>query len=161
MFGPAPHAYKYSPALYEVMLERIFTDIATRFHTPYTVCIHPTNWVLFSGDEGKMLVTQAREKGLPIWSLDQWALFWDARDTWRFEALEWDGAELCGKLAGGASHNDLRVAFPTEWAGARLADIWLDGEPVEWEIVRRYRQELALVRMPAGKLTCGVRTTYR
>ena len=76
MFGPSDYSYKLSPEVFSGVLRRIFTDITTRFHTPYGVCIHPSNWVKFSRLQGRELLRQGREFGLPIWSFDQWSEFW-------------------------------------------------------------------------------------
>src|SRR2546425_816408 len=65
-FGTAEYSARFSPQQYEVILDRIFHDIVTRFHTPYSVCIHPSNWVRFSGDQGKELLRQASELILSV-----------------------------------------------------------------------------------------------
>ena len=160
MFGPAPHAYKYSAAMYETTLDRILDDIVTRFHTPYTVCIHPTNWVIFSGEQGKALVRQAAARRMPIWSIDQWSAFWDARDGWMVADLEWDGFQLQFSLAGGASHESLRLAVPIRHGVERLREMRLDGETIAWESVKRFREEVALAPIPAGKGSMVVRARY-
>ena len=65
-FGSADYSYKLSPQVFSGVLRRIFTDITTRFHTPYGVCIHPSNWEKFSRAQGQELLRQGRQYGLPI-----------------------------------------------------------------------------------------------
>lgn len=160
MFGPADHSYKFSAEQYAVILDRIFGDIVTRFHTPYAVCIHPTNWVLFSRRQGQALLRQAAERRLPVWSFDQWSLFWDARDSWGFGDLTWDGARLQFTLQGSASHDGLCFMVPGSYAGAPLHEMRLDGEVTGWESMTRYREDVALVPIPAGKRNISASITY-
>ncbi len=49
-FGDAVYSCKLSPATFLAETIRMFTDISTRYHTPYGVCIHPSNWVKFSSE---------------------------------------------------------------------------------------------------------------
>lgn len=153
MFGAAEYSYRISPQQYAVMLDRIFTDIVTRFHTPYAVCVHPSNWVRFSRPQGQELLRQAQGHGMPVWSFDQWSAFCDARDTWRFHSLQWDGAELRFIAEGSASHAGLRLMLPEEFEGRSLKELKLDDETIPWQMMVRYREKVALVPLPtAGRL---------
>jgi hypothetical protein len=160
MFGAADYSYKFSAAQYTVILDRILTDIATRFHTPYAVCIHPSNWVRFSRPQGQELLRQAAAQGLPVWSFDQWSAFWSARDTWEFSGLGWDGARLQFTLAGNVSRDDLSAMLPIQYQGAFLDQVRLDREIADWERHTRYGQDVALVPIPSGRRTLSVSAVY-
>jgi hypothetical protein len=143
-----------------VILSRIFADMVTRFHTPYGVIIHPGNWAKFSRPQGETLLRQAGERGIPIWSYDQWCAFWEARDTWRFNDVSWDGSELRFVAEGDAPHEGLRLMVPANRAGASLSGVRLDGEEAGWQPAVRYREEVALVPLPAGKTSVSVSVRY-
>jgi hypothetical protein len=160
MFGSADYSYKFSAAQYQVILDRILTDIATRFHTPYAVCIHPSNWVRFSRLQGQELLHQAVERSLPIWSFDQWSTFWRARDTWRFSELGWDGVRLQFTLSGDRGHDGLCAMLPTNHGGASLGQVSLDRQVTDWQRQTRYGEEIALVPIPTGRRTVSVSATY-
>ncbi len=149
LFGDADYSYKLSPQNFETMSTRIFDDLAGRFHTPYAVCIHPGNWVDFSRQQGCTLMLQATERGLPIWSFDQWLDFWEARYTWRFEQVSWDGETLQFKAAGDKLHGELCITLPVRSGGRVLGGVRINGEKVEWQAVKRYGQEQALVGLSA------------
>ena len=160
MFGIADYSYRLSPQVFAVVLDRIFTDIQTRFHTPYGVCIHPGNWVRFSRPQGRELLRQANERRFPIWSFDQWLAFWKARDTWRFNGMARQGCRLQFALEGERSHDALCFAIPVKDAETSLAEVMLDGEIAEWQTVRRYGEDLALVPLPAGKKAISISVMY-
>lgn len=111
-------------------------DIAHRFHIPYAVCVHPDNWVKYSEQQGRTLLRQASERGLPTWSFDQWLDFWETRHTWRFEALSWDGETLRFRAAGARLHGGLRIVLPVRFGGKILANV---------QAVRRYGEDQMLV----------------
>lgn len=160
MFGPQDYSYKLSPAVFSAMLDRIFTDIATRFHTPYGVCIHPGNWAKFSEEQGRELLRQANEKGLPIWSFDQWAAFWSARDTWRLADLQWNGSRLSFNLQGRSSHPDLRIQIPLQFAGASVGEIRVDGNEARTDTDVRYREPVGFVSVPGGRNEISIEAVY-
>jgi hypothetical protein len=160
LFGQADYSYKLSAAQYKVILDRILRDIVTRFHTPYAVCIHPSNWVQFSRPQGQELLRQAAEHSLPIWSFDQWCTFWQARDTWEFSDLGWDGASLQFTLTGSDGHDDLCITLPANHGGAALGQVQLDRELTNWQRQTRYGKDIALVPIPAGKRTVCVSARY-
>ena len=160
MFGTAEYSYRLSPQVFAGVLDRIFTDIETRFHTPYGVCIHPGNWVRFSRPQGRELLCQANEKRFPIWSFDEWLGFWEARDTWRFNGVTWRGCRLQFALEGERSHDALCLAIPMRDMETSLVEIKLDGERAEWQTVRRYGENLALVPVPPQKTAISVSVMY-
>jgi len=160
-FSPtAEYSFRISAPQFEVILGRIFSDMTTRFHTPCGVIIHPSNWAKFSRLQGEALLRQATERGIPIWSYDQWCAFWEARDTWRLNDVAWDEAELRFIAEGGAPHEGLRLMAPASYAGARLAGVRLDGEEVAWQGAIRSGEEVALISLPAGKMTASVSVRY-
>jgi hypothetical protein len=97
----APKSFRYSPQQYKVIVDRILDDSATRFHTPYGVIIHPSNWVVFSEQQGRVLLGQAAAKDIPIWSYDQWCDFWELRDRWRLQDLSWEDGTLSYQASAG------------------------------------------------------------
>ena len=160
MFGTADYSYRLSPQVFTGVLDRIFADIETRFHTPYGVCIHPGNWVRFSRPQGRELLRQANERRFPIWSFDEWLGFWEARDTWRFNGMTWQGCRLQFALEGERSHSALCLAVPVKDSEISLAEVKLDGERAEWQTVRRYGENLALVPIPPRKTAISVGIMY-
>ena len=159
-FGQADYSYRLSPETYAVEVERIFTDISTRFHTPYAVCIHPGNWIRFSRHQGMELVWQASRFGMPTWSFDQWLEFCEARATWTVADLAWNGSDLIFSLRGERHHADLRIALPAAVGKAAITDLRLGEERVEWETVVRFRESVALAPMPAGRTEIAARAIY-
>ncbi len=159
-FGDTEYSYHYSPEQYRPILDRMLTDICTRFHTPYAVCIHPSNWVRFSRPHGRELLRQAGERGLPIWSFDQWSSFCDARSGWTVEDLEWDGAQLECLLAGEHPVQALSIALPARYGDAPLGAVLVDGERVPVEIAPRYGGPTAFVRMGSGATQARLSATY-
>jgi hypothetical protein len=150
MFGAASYSFKYSPSQYRVILGRMLDDLVTRLHTPYAVCIHPSNWVRFSRQQGIDLLQQASARSIPVWSFDQWSVFWEARSTWRIESLAWHNGKLSFVLTGERAHDGLYVAVPRCYAGAAIRSITMDGQGVPWQAETRYGQDLALVPLSAG-----------
>lgn len=160
MFHPTvDYSLKISAEAYAIMLERIFSDVATRFHTPYAVCIHPGNWVRFSAPQGRELLRQAAEREMPVWSFDQWSEFWDARDSWRLGPVAWSGTELSFTAEGASWNENLRLLLPAECQGRPLTEVSINGETAESCRTARYREPVALVPVPEGcvEVTVGAR----
>jgi len=155
MFGTAAYSYRLSPAQFEPYIRRVFSDITTRFHTPYALCIHPGNWVNFSRLQGEELLRQARERAMPIWSFDRWCRFWQARDTWRMQNITWDGKGLSFVAEGETSHADLCLSLPVSHAGRTLAEVRLNGALAAWRPATRHGEATALLSIPNG----GTRVT--
>ena len=150
-FGPEQVAYSYrlSPAQWEAILARVLDEAVRRFHVPHAVCIHPSNWVRFSRPQGLALLRQARERGLPIWSFDQWLSFWEARQSWRVEAQSWDGHRLRVELAGARPVAGLHMALPQAWRELRLVEVRVDDQRVQPAGVRRFGEVVSLVEVGA------------
>lgn len=161
IFSPAAeYSFRVSPQQFEVILDRIFGDMVTRFHTPYGVIIHPSNWAKFSRQQGETLLRQAAERAIPIWSYDQWCAFWEARDTWRFSEVAWDGSELRFGAEGESPHEGLRLMVPAKYAGASLLEVRFNGEKGGWQAATRYGEAVALIPLPAGKTDVSVSLRY-
>lgn len=152
-FGPdtVPYSYRFSPEQWEGILARVFDDIVGRYHVPHAVCIHPSNWVKFSREQGMALLRQAGERQMPVWSFDQWLTFWQDRAAWRWEYLTWDGARLFGRLAGEATREDLSLLLPMRQSARALSQVRVDGERTELCPTRRYGEAVALVGLPPGR----------
>ena len=161
-FGPqwVEYSYRMSPSQWEAVLARVLDDVVGRFHVPHAVCIHPSNWVRFSREQGTALLRQAGERHMPIWSFDQWLAFCETRRGWRCEATQWNGEELLRlELAGERKMEDLHLALPDDWRGRRLADVTVNGESIPGVRVRRHGRLVRLVSM-GGTTTATVTARY-
>ncbi|MCX5661900.1 MAG: hypothetical protein NTW19_19655 [Planctomycetota bacterium] len=156
------YSAKFSPEQYEVIFARMLDDAATRFHTPIGVCVHPTNYVTYSGETGRMMVQQAQRRGIPVWSYDQWSEFWDARDSWRFDDVGWDGSVLMLRASGLAGRSDLCIALPCEHQSKRLKSVRIGtgAAEVEIRIVQRYGRPTALVAIAPTDSGVNVSAEY-
>ncbi len=145
IFGEADYSYKLSPQNFVPISSRILSDAATRFHTPYAVCIHPGNWVKFSQDQGRTLLHHAAQYNLPIWSFDQWLDFCQARHTWHFTQILWRESTLQCRAAGNKLSSDLRLILPLHFEALTLNDVLIDNKPTPWQPVQRYNEQIALI----------------
>jgi hypothetical protein len=153
------YSYRFAPAAFESIAARILDDMVQRFHTPLALCIHPGNWVRFSAEQGQALVRHAQQRGMPVWSITQWCRFWDRRDTWRINKLQWQNGVLSVHLSG-APEERLRLQLPVNWQDKKLQKILVDGIAAEWTQVMRYQKAVALVAMPTGAETMEVVAEY-
>ena len=96
------------------------------------------------------LLRQAGERGMPIWSFDQWLTFWEARQEWRCESAAWDGSVLQLELAGEHVADELSLALPEVWRGLCLGDVVVDGEVVAGTRARRHGRATRLVPVGGG-----------
>ncbi|MHB0939916.1 MAG: hypothetical protein ACYC6A_26265 [Armatimonadota bacterium] len=150
VYKNSTYSYRFGPDAFDAITARIFDDLVNRLHTPLTVCIHPSNWVRFSHEQGQALVRHAQARNVPVWSVTQWCAFWDARDGWMIDNLSWSDDTLTFTLSGGTPHEALRVAVPVEYAGRWLAGVTIDGSLVEYATVQRYREAVALAPLQSG-----------
>ncbi len=161
LFSPdAPYSFHISPAQFEVMVDRVFTEATTRFHTPCGVNVHPSNWAKYSRPQGQTLLRQAGERDMPVWSYDQWCIFWEARDTWRFREVSWDGSEMRFVAEGETAHEGLCLLLPAHHAGASLAGVRLDRKDTDWQQAVRYGEGVALLSLSSGKTHVTVSARY-
>ena len=151
---------KLSPSCYADMLDRCMHDIATRFHTPYAANFHPANWVRYSSPPGMELLRQASRRKFPVWSFDQWCRFWECRDTWRYQNLQWDGATLTVVIEGTRPHRELTVLLPLTHNDTRLSSVSMNGTKSSWGTVTRWAAHFALVVMPKDKSTVVIQAGY-
>ena len=161
LFSPdAEYSYRISAAQFEVIADRIFDDIVTRFNTPFGGNVHPSNWAKYSRPQGETLIRNAQQRGIPIWSYDQWSLFWDARDTWRFDGVSWNANQVQFRAEGDAPHEDLCIVIPASHGGAELTELRVDGEAVDRDSVRRCGEAVALATLPAGRKSAVIDAIY-
>jgi len=154
------YSAKFSPEQYEVIFSRMLDDAAGRFHTPIGLCIHPSNFVTYSGESGRMIVHQAQRRGIPVWSFDQWSEFWDARDTWRFSGVTWDGSTLAFEAVGADARDDLRVALTADHGRQKLKAVRAAGVAVEFKTVERYGKPMALITLPRSQTSVKLSAEY-
>lgn len=159
-FGTADYSYRLSPEVFAVELDRLFRDISTRFHTPYAVCIHPSNWVRFSRLQGLELLDQATRFAIPVWSFDQWLTFWEARASCSITDVSWDGFILQFSVTNRVTHGDTRLYLPQNYDGMYLDYIEADGACVEVEAVARYGRTVFLFSPVSGHSTVKYAARY-
>ena len=70
------------------------------------------------------------------------------------------GCRLQFALEGERSHSALCLAVPVKDSEISLAEMKLDGERAEWQTVRRYGENLALVPIPPRKTAISVGIMY-
>jgi hypothetical protein len=161
MFLPQQYySFKLAPEQYETMLKRIIADMVTRFHSPYAVCIHPSNWAKFSRPQSQALLQQASEADLPIWSNDQWLHFWEDRDALEINDLSWDGATLECSVSGIRGRDDISLNLPTEFAGVKLQKIEIGGQSAILESEIRYGGTEGFTLLPRGEEQLKVRAEF-
>jgi len=135
-FGPeiVPYSFRMSADLWESVLARVLDDVVQRFHVPHATCIHPSNWVRFSRDQGLALVRQAVERHMPVWSFDQWLEFLETRETWQCESMSWEEAQLSATFAG--KGGPFAFALPRHWRGRTLGKLDVQGGEVMGSVDR-------------------------
>jgi hypothetical protein len=134
------YSYRLAPDTFALIAARTFDDIAHRLHTPYAVCIHPSNWGRFSRQQGQMLVTEATRRGMPTWSFTQWSKFVGALRSWSVDRT----TATSMSLTGGTYHPDMRLAFAT----ATHRRVRINGHNASANVVRRFGRDVAMVRLP-------------
>ena len=158
-FGPenVPYSYRMSPELWETVLGRVLDDVAQRFHVPHATCIHPSNWVRFSRDQGLALVRLGLEREMPVWSFDQWLTFLEARETWRCESIQWDGERLAATFSGDGG--PFAFVLPQKWRDREIVEIEARGGVVDPE-TRRFGETVRMIRAD-GESKVEVMARYR
>lgn len=158
-FGPdyVPYSYRMASDLWEVVLARVLDDVVQRFHVPHATCIHPSNWVRFSRDQGLALVRQAVERQLPVWSFDQWLSFLEVRETWRCESMTWEADRLCASFTGDSGA--FAFVLPQHWQDRELTGLDVDGGEAAG-VVSRFGRPVMMIRAEGGTRLV-VRAQYR
>ncbi len=153
------YSQKYSAAQSEWFIERTLEDAALHFHVPFCVIIHPSNYVTFSGDQGKAYLRIAQKLHLPIWTLERWNNFCRARESWSMSTLAWDGAQLSFSLAGKLCE-DLTLTLPATFDGRALNSLSLDETETKFEIVERFGKIIGQAVLPEGTQEISVVASY-
>ncbi len=135
------YSAKLSSEQWEVLVERIFEDSTRFFHVPFCVVIHPCNYAEFSGPHARALMKAARRHNMPIWSIDRWCDFWEARDTYRLGEAEWNGTDLTFTVTGGTPCGGLSVILPPRHEGSTLGEVVINGRPASVFPARRFGKE--------------------
>jgi len=144
-----PASEKTTPEQFDWIVERILDDATRYFHAPICANFHPCNYVLFSGEHGRVLMRRARERALPIWSLDRWHNFWRARSSWRMASHAWDGSELRFSLRGEGCES-LALTLPASFDGRALQRLNVAKAPAEFEKVQRHGRTLVQTILPGA-----------
>ncbi len=143
------YSAKLSPKQWEVLVERIFEESGRFFHVPFCVVIHPCNYAEFSGPQARALMKAARRHNMPIRSIDRWCDFWEARDTYRLEEVQWDGQALTFTAAGEMPCAGLSIVLPSIHEGLALKKVQIDGRPAPIFPARRFGKEA--IHIPLGR----------
>jgi hypothetical protein len=153
-FGPewVDYSYRIQPPQWEVILGRVLDDVVTRFHVPHAVCIHPSNWVRFSRNQGLALLRQAATRQLPVYSFDQWLDFWERRLTWRCESLQCDHIDgslrLSARFDGGTS--GVAFVLPGTWRGRYLRRVDVSGGRSHGRRIR-FGSDVEMIHVDGGE----------
>lgn len=161
LFAPdRDYSYKLMPEVARELFERTLDDLISRFPVPLAANFHPGNWNPFSREPALELLSLAREKRVAVWSYDQWLTFWEARDTWRVHAIEWDGAALHFAVEGEASHDELCLELPVKWQGRRLQRVTCGGADVTWSTQGWLGRDVARLALPTGAQAVRYEAVY-
>jgi hypothetical protein len=153
------YSQKYSAGQSEWLIERMLEDAARWYHSPFCVIIHPSNYAVFSEEQGQAFLRHARRLGLPIWPLGRWHDFWRARASWRMTNHSWDGRALTFTLTG-LPCEQLCISLPVVAGDLGLAHVTRNGEGVSYLQVERFRQLVAHVLLPEGEAEIHIVATY-
>jgi hypothetical protein len=153
------YSQKFSAGQFEWNARRMFEDATRFFYSPFCVCIHPGNYVTYSGEQGRSLMTLAREFDMPIWSLDRWHDFWRARASWRMSDFSWDGARLKFSLHGSPCES-LWLTLPPTLSESILVSLTVDAAPMTIEKVQRYGGLAVQAPIPKEATTVSVAADY-
>lgn len=154
-----PHSMKYSREQFDWIAQRIWDDSVRYFHTPICANFHPCNYVKYSGEYGRIMMTRAHELGLPIWSLDRWHNFWRARSTWRMTQHEWDGEQLRLRLAGQPCEG-LTLTLPSNVEARPFRSLWIGDSPALFEMVQRQGRSVVQAIVPSGSTEVTATAEY-
>lgn len=147
------YSARLTPARFSTVLDRMLHDQQTRFHMPMGFNIHPSNYVKFSGEHGDEILVQAKARGVPVWSYDQWLDFWEARERCVCTKLEANASSVSIWINGTAGGHDVRLAVPAKSSAGKIREVRVNGTPIAASLVKRYGEEITLVVLPAGDAT--------
>jgi hypothetical protein len=144
-----PYSYRITPEIYAAQVHLTLSDAQDRFHVPYAVNIHPSNWGKFSKGHSDTLLEQSRARGVPVYSFDQWSLFWDARDTWRCVSQTWTDGVLTWRWEGQKTPAGLSGYLPATANGKRISKLTINGKDQPLKVTRRHLLEVVAFDLPA------------
>lgn len=131
------YSYRLAPEAFATLLDRMFSDIESRFNTPIAVCLHPGNWIAFSRPHGETLVRQARARGFPIWSISQWCRFWMARERCAMTDISWRAGTLSFTANGACPDGTTNILLPAVFGKAAIKSLRIDDRAIPLRIARR------------------------
>ena len=136
-------------ALFQSSLEGNFAAIAINFHSdPYDM---EDRYRLPATEFLAGTLDAAHEKGLPIWNTERWLNFTSARQSARFEALNWADQTLAFDLTVPEQPQDgLSVLIPLDNNQAALSWVRVDGEESEFVNWRVGGVKYGLVSLAPG-----------
>jgi hypothetical protein len=149
-FAQTDYSYRMTPEVYDAQVHLTLSDAQERFHVPYAVNIHPSNWGKFSGSHSDVLLAQANKRGMRVYSFDQWSIFWDARDGWKSVAQTWKDGVLTWRWEGGDVAGGLSGYLPAVFGGKRLSKLSINGKDVPLRATRRHLVEVVTFELPGG-----------
>jgi len=153
------YSQKISVEQSDWIIERMLEDAARWFYAPFCPIIHPSNYVLFSREQGKSYLRHACALDLPIWPLDRWHNFWRARASWHMSTLSWSGSRLRFSLTGSPGEQ-LYITLPAAYQGMALSSLSLNESASGFETVERFKRSLAQVALPADVSAVEVAAEY-
>jgi hypothetical protein len=155
------YSYRLTGDVYAAMARRILSDCVDRFHTPYAVNIHPSNWAKFSEPHSDALLAEATRVGAPVLSFDLWSIFCDQRDAWTISNLQWQDSTLRFTWTGQPTDLGMHGLLPLTWNGRRLETLTFNGAPARINAMRRHGQPCAMFELPAATDTIHCQAVYQ
>jgi hypothetical protein len=136
-------------ALFQSSLEGNFAAVAINFHAdPFDM---EDRYRLPATEFMSGTLDAAHERGLPIWNAQRWLDFITARQSARFERLNWLKQTLSFELTvQGQPKDGLSVLLPLTSQEAALKEARVDGKPSEFASWRVGGVNYGLVRLEPG-----------
>lgn len=161
LFAPdRDYSYKFTPEAARSIFSRVLDDLIYRFQSPIAANFHPGNWS-FARKPALMLIQLAREKGMFLWSYDQWLEFWVARDSCRVMNLAWDDSRLTFEIRCEQSHDEVNVELPSMWEGLRLDAVTCNGKAMDWETRHRDGGAVCRIQLPHDSQSALYEAVFR
>jgi hypothetical protein len=160
LFAPdRDYSYKFTPEVVRPIFDRVLNDLIFRFQTPIATNFHPGNWP-FARQPALLLIQLAKEKGMFLWSYDQWLAFWEARDSCRVVNLDWDGSRLSFEVHCECPRDDINFELPSLWHGRSLTSLTCDGKAMSWDAQPRDLGEVCRIRLPRDSRNTAYQAIY-